>query len=76
MPTDERFKKLSDIQKLLIYYMVAFAPTSDETRKHGLSILRKEQLEFGKEEKKILDSLGIDAKDIKKEIDKVSGEFI
>lgn len=76
LPTDRRYKLLTQTQKELLYYMVSLSPTELDMKRVGDNILKKDSMEFKDSDVKALKGLGLDSIDIKKEIGNIiDGEF-
>ena len=70
--------RMSLDQKALIYYMVAFGPTSEEMKGLGTAMIKEEQVKMTVTEEKVLDTLGLDDAaigSIKEQLGAMAGEF-
>jgi hypothetical protein len=55
---------------MLLYYMVALAPSDADVKRFGDTLRRQEELELGAKETKMLEDLGIG-----KDVDKISEQI-
>jgi hypothetical protein len=55
--------------------MVIFAPHDDDIKQMAHVEYKKEQLEFDDDAKKMMEKIGLDADDIKAQLDNMVGKF-